>query len=258
MHSPAGRRGADSSNPPTANQRAISDVIGYVLIFALIVSAVTFVLISGMGSLEESRETERAANAERAFDVIHDNMAALYERNAPSRSTEVDLSDSEIYYGSNISIEVRGDGSRIAAYEARPVELQVTNEESLVYEGGAVIRDQADADIMLNEPPFLLTEHRVHVPIIQTTSEALESAGGSTILLRGQSADRSVIEGGSSYDEVTLSIASPRYNAWYDYLATRGALDCTRDDAAESVECSTDEPDSVFVTRQQIELSLIL
>lgn len=247
---------AHGSHP--SSQRAISDVIGYVLIFALIVSAVTFVLISGMGSLEESRETERAANAERAFDVVHDNMAALYERNAPSRSTEIDLSDAEIFYGSNISIEVRGDGSRLAQYEARPVVLQVTDDESLVYEGGAVFRDQPDANTMLNEPPFLLTDSRVHLPVIQTTSEALESAGGSTVLLRGKSTDRSVIEGGSSFDEVTLSIASPRYDAWYNYLATRGAMDCSRDDAAETVECSTDEPDRVFVTRQQIELSLIL
>lgn len=241
------------------HHRGLSDVIGYVIIFSLVVAAVTFVLLSGMGSLQETRENERSTTAERALDVVHDNMAAIYERNAPSRSTEVDLTESELFYDDNISIEVRGDGSQLASVELRPVVMRVSDDEDLVYEAGAVFRDRRRGGLMLNEPPYLITEDRLHLPIVQTTAEAYASAGGTTILLRGQATDRTVVEPGNSYSNLSIEIASPRYEFWEEYLDDKKALDCTTDAATETVECSTrSATDIVYVTRHTIELSLIL
>lgn len=246
-------------DPAGGQERGVSDVIGYVIIFSLVVASVTFVLLSGMGSLQETRENERATTAERALDVVHDNMAAIYERNAPSRSTEIDLTKSEIFYDNNVSIEVIGDGSQLARTELRPVVMRVSDDEDLVYEAGAVFRDQRRGGLMLNEPPFLITEDRIHLPIVQTTSEAYESAGGTTILLRGQATDRTVLESGNSYADLTIEIASPRYEFWEEYLDDKDALTCSTDDATETVECSTaSSTDIVYVTRHQIELSLVL
>lgn len=240
-------------------QRGLSDVIGYVIIFSLVVAAITFVLLSGMGQLEETRENERATTAERALDIVHDNMAAIYERNAPSRSTEIDLTASELFYDDNISITVRADGSQLASTELRPVVMRVSDEEDLVYEAGAVFRVRRGGGLMLNEPPFLITEDRIHLPIVQTTAEAYASAGGTTILLRGQATDRAVLEPGNAYSNLTIEIASPRYEFWEEYLDGKDALDCTTDAATESVECSTaSATDIVYVTRHRIELSLVL
>lgn len=251
---------SESESVATAD-RGINDVLGYIIIFSIIVVSIGFVMVSGLSSLQEVRDDEQVANAERAFDVVHDNMAQIYERNAPSRATEVDLADSEIFFANNVSVTIDGDGTELASYQIRPVEMRVGDGESLVYEAGAVFRDGQNGAIMRNEPPFLFKENRVHVPIIQTTAPSIQSAGSTTILLRGKSTNRSVIESdvSGSYNTVTIEIASPRYEAWENYFQEFSAVTCTTDDATETVECNTtSDPEIVYITLQRIEVSLIL
>ena len=250
--------------------RSLSEVLGYTIIFAIVLTSVTLLVVGGMSSLEQSRESEQVANAERAFDVVADNMAQIYERNAPSRATEIDLGTSEIFYASNVSmtvyVESETDGITEIdefEYELRPIEMRVTDDESLVYEAGAVFRDRDDGAAMVRDPPLTLKSDRVTVPIVQTTAPGVESAGGTTILLRGQSVDRTVLEDNSadSYTTVTIELAgSDRYEAWERYFTDISAIEsCTTDDARRLVRCEVSgEPENLSVTRQQIELSLII
>jgi len=243
-----------------ADDRSVSEVLGYIIIFGLVITSVGIVLVSGTGSLEDVRDFEQASNAERAFDVVGDNMAAIYERNAPSRSTEIDLGDSEIYYGDPITINVTVNGEEFVR-DIRPVVLRVGDGTSLVYEGGAMFREERDDGVVLRGAPFLFTEDRVHAPIIQTTAPAVESAGSTTILLRGKSTDRSVLHSETTFSEtVNVTVESPRYELWAEYFIDETGFeegDCEVRDDEESVECTID-PDLVYVTQQRIEVSLIL
>lgn len=238
------------------DDRSVSEVVGYVIIFALVISVIGFITALGMPTLEGVQENEQAANAERAFDVVADNMGAVYERNAPSRATEIDLGDSEIYYGDNVTMTVEA-GFEEYEREFRPVILRVNDDTSLVYEGGAVFREERNGGFVLRDSPFLLSEDRVHVPIVKTTAPAIESAGGTTILLRGKSANRSEIYSGSG--DVTIEIESPRYEIWEQHFEEHpGVEDPVVDEAEQSVEASIDGVDTVLVTEQRIEVSLIL
>lgn len=243
------------------DDRSVSEVLGYIIVFGLVITSVGFVMVSGMSSLENVRDAEQASNAERAFDVVGENMGAIYERNAPSRATEIDLGDSEIYYGEPVTITVDVDGEDPIEHELRPVVLNVNDETDLVYEGGAVFREERDGGIVLRDPPLVFAEERIHAPIIKTTAPTVESAGSTTVLLRGQSTDRSVAFSDTDYgnEDVTVNVTSPRYELWERYFEEETALEhveTNEDD--EWVEFETDEPDTVYVTVQEIELSLIL
>jgi len=243
------------------SDRAVTEVLGYALIFGLVITTVGFITVLGMPELEEVQRTEQAANAERAFNVVGDNMAAVYERNAPSRATEIDLGGSKMYYGENVSMGVEIDGTEVANRSFRPVVLDVNDRTDLVFEGGALFRNQTDGGVVLEEPPLLLKNDRVHVPIVQTTAPAIESAGGTTVLLRGESRARSVeASRQSGPSDVTITITnSPRYELWQRYFEESSAVDsCTVDAATQSVECDIDGVETVYVTRQQISISLIL
>jgi len=246
-----------------ADGRGLSDVLGYVLVFSLVVTSVLLVTVGGLSAVENARDAERAQNAERAFDVVANNFAAVYERDAPSRSTELDLADSEIFYNSNSSITVRGGGQELISRNVRPVEMNVVGGRSVVYEGGAVFRENRDEISMVRPPPFLLTGGQVHLPVIQTTAPTIESAGSTTVLLRGVSTNRSVLTAGDEsslgFGQVTVEISSPRFEAWERYFTGEG-LDCTTFPATETVSCALDLDStfSMYVTLQQIEMSLIL
>lgn len=244
------------------DERGASEVLGYVVVFALVITAIGFIVVAGIGSLENVRDAEQASNAERAFDVVADNMAAIYERNSPSRATEIDLANSELFYGNNISIAISVDDGTTTTYEyeIQPVELRITDDTSLVYEGGAVFRDQEDGGVILREPPLLFTESRVHIPIIQTTTTDFRSVGGATVLLRGQAENRSVLvsDVDDTYDEVTIEVVSPRYELWQRYFADNSALSCSVTDSTNTVECSVTDPEIVYVTLQRIGVSIVL
>lgn len=242
-----------------SDERSLSDVLGYVIVFSLVLMAVLLVTVGGMATLENARDAEQAQNAERAFDVVADNFAAIYERNAPSRATELDLGESEIFYDSAVAVTVRdGDGQELASRELTPVEMRIDDDRRLVYEGGAVFRHSDAGVTMVREPPFMISQERTHLPIIQTTSSTVESAGSTTVLLRGVSTERSVAVSGEEFDELVIEIASPRYEVWNRSLSENSALDCETDPVVETVSCEFDNPESVHVTVQQIDLSLIL
>jgi len=240
------------------DERGISEILGYVVVFSLVITSILLVT-GGFSVIQDVRDGEREKNAERAFDVTAQNMAAIYERGAPSRATEIDLGDSSIFYANNVSITVRGDGLEIASHRLRPVQMRVTDDHSLFYEGGAVIRDQRETALVVRDPPLLLSKERVHIPIVQTTAPATESVGSTTVLLRGERTSRRVLESDTtgSYSTLTVEVASPRFEAWNDYFEENPALDCTTDSVTQTVTCTIQNPETVYVVHHQIELSLI-
>jgi hypothetical protein len=242
-----------------ADQRSISEVVGYVLVFGLVLTSVGLVTFSGLGSLEDARDSEQANNAQRAFDVIADNMASIHERNAPSRATEVDLPDSEIYLGSEVRMRVEGDGETLADRRFEPIVHRLSKNRKLVYEGGAVFREGQEGGIVIRDPPMMANSERVHVPIIATYAPAPQSAGSTTILLRGKSTQRSVLASDTTgeYDNVTVTVQSSRYDLWERTLSNQG-FDCTVDESAVQVSCHTEDPQQVYVTLQRIEVTLLL
>jgi len=221
---------------------------------------------SGTTTLEDIRENEQASNAQRAFDVVADNMVSIYQRNSPSRATEIDLGESQLFYGDKTSIEVQVDGSVVEQnFELRPIVLRTDENTELVYEGGAVFQTEREGGTMLRTPPFLFSGDRVQVPVIQTTAPTVEAVSGTTALLRGKSTNRSALlseaESGTDYS-VTVTISSPRYEIWQRYFEEETYLtDCSTTPSTETVECTTtssSRPEAVYVTRQEIELSILL
>lgn len=258
---PGGDRSPQSS--PSAD-RAVSEVLGYVLIFTLIVGSIAIVTVGGLNSLESARTNEQAANAERAFDVLHDNLADVHSEGAPSRATEIALGESQLYFGENITMRVKVDTGASTFdedYEIRPVIFRVGDGRQLVYEGGATFRESRDGGIMLNDPPFRLNANGAYIPIVRTTAPNVQSIGSTNVLVRGQAGTREVLHRGLGSGTVELiEIESPRHEIWAEYFRDAGYCDTVNVPAGtETVRCefSAYGPDRIYVTHQQIRLELI-
>jgi hypothetical protein len=251
--------------------RGLSDVLGYIIVFSLVVSAVLLVTAGGLAALEDARDAEQTQNAERAFDVIADNFASIYERNAPSRSSEIDLGNSELSYGNNVTVTVLRDDQELLSRSVRPVRMRVVDGRTITYEGGAVFRRDGENIGMVRPPPFLLSGDRVHLPLIQTTAPTIESAAGTTVLLRGVSDRRDIIGTSDAelsgidgvtdltgLNDITIQVTSPRFEAWGRYFTNEG-LSCVTRSSAEEVECTLDlgSDYSAYVMVQSIRLSLV-
>jgi hypothetical protein len=91
-------------------RRAVSETLGFVFAFALIVTTTGIVFTVGQGGLQNAQDQERLNNAERAMDVLAQNMNDLNRRSAPSRATEIRLSEASIAYGDPVTFTSRSRG----------------------------------------------------------------------------------------------------------------------------------------------------
>jgi hypothetical protein len=182
---------------PTADGRGVSEVISFVLVFSLIAATVALVYVSGIGGLESTRSAERVTNAERAFDVLQDNIADIHREGAPSRATEVKLSDAQMTYGESTRIAVRVENltdtnasvSNVSSVTIDPIVYAAESGPELVYSNGAVFRQDRGGTVLNTPPGFLFTddggERTAIVPTIQTRSRGIGGVGSQgTILVR--------------------------------------------------------------------------
>lgn len=255
-------------SPRRPADRGVSEVLSYALVFAMIVSAIGIVTVGGMGSLQDARTNEQAANAERAYDVLADNLADVHAEGAPSRATEISLGNSELFFATNVTMEVRvtdtaAGVARTHAYELRPIVFRIGDGKRLVYEAGAVIRDERQGGIVLSDPPLAVSPTGTHVPIVRTTADNVQSVGSANVLVRGESTNRTVLESSTEgdYEVDYVQLTTPRAAAWEGYFEDEDYCASVTEPAAGTVRCvfggSFDSPDRFYLTLQQVEVELI-
>jgi hypothetical protein len=214
------------------HERGVSDVISFVLVFSLIAASVGIVYVTGFTGLENARNSERIENAERAFDVLADNLADIYRDGAPSRKTEIKLSDSQVELGEptvfNVTVQDETTGGNPTTYraESRPLVFRLSDDrgERVVYEGGAVMRTSRNGGVLLNEPPLLIRENRTvlsYVILASSTRGSQAQAGDGTILVRTVSNGRQLLlqdEDGDSNVTLRISTTDARAQVWARYV----------------------------------------
>jgi len=238
--------------------RAQTETLGFVLVFAIITASIGLVYASGFTGLNHVREFETVNNAERAFEVFADNMEDITHRNAPSRSTEVKLAGAQLTIADPIQIEVNDpDAGFNVTYDVRPViyDPGVRTGSEIVYAEGAVIRSQRDGGVVVSEGTLLLGRNRTVIPIVQTRLDGQGSVGGSTtVLIRATLAQtRLVYVNDTPSNQVWFNVTSPRAAIWRDHLTSAYGATCSMSGNTTSCYVTTDH---VAVTQYQIDLGL--
>jgi len=244
------------------SDRAVSEVVSYVLVFALIVSAVGIVSVSGLSTLQDTRDAEQIDNAERAFNVLSDNMADIHQRDAPSRATEITLSEARLETGENVTmnVTVSGASDQPGPWETRPIVYTGSEDRRLAYEGGAVFRQEYGGSLRVEEPPFVITDNRVLIPIISLNRPDRQALAGSNVLVRAQKQETTV----SSFNDVgTVNVTisdSQHADLWRDYFESHDIVDddngCTGSNPVTCTIEPTGDIDHVYIVHHEIAVSI--
>lgn len=241
------------------DDRGANEIIGFVLVFSLVVSAVGIVSVFGFQSLEDTRDSEEVNNAQRAFDVLADNLADIHQRGAPSRATEISLEDAQLQVGEPVNVTVVGvnpsSADAVSVFSYNPIVFEGRTDSKVVYSNGAVFLDTPEGGVMLQEPPVVIKPGRLAFPIIQTTpSGGITSTGGQTVRVRADQRQRQPLRGFTSpntdYSEIRFIITSPRSDLWNEFLEEQG-LSCTVDSPTK-IDCSATNPEAVAISRTLI------
>ncbi len=238
--------------------RGQTETLGFILVFALITASIGLVYASGFTGLNDVREFEQENNAQRAFEVLADNIEDITHRSAPSRSTEIKLAQAELRIGEPVEIEVNDpDTTFNNTIEIRPVIYDPDSDTEIVYVQGAVIRSQEESGIVITEGTFLMNQNRTAIPIIQTRlAGASQISGTTTALLRADlSSTRLLYSNQTSQNKIWLNITSPRAPIWRDHIVDNYEDVSCPDLSGNTVSCHV-TTDRVYVTIYRIDLSI--
>jgi|AntRauMinimDraft_4_1070384.scaffolds.fasta_scaffold00059_66 hypothetical protein len=236
--------------------RGLSDVVGFVLVFGLIVSAVAVVSVGGFQVLEDARDSQQATNAEQALDVLDGNVEDLAVRGAPRRSTEILLSDAELTFGDPVTFNVTAGGTNYYATNVTPLVYRTDGGAELVYVNGAVLRQHGDDAYLANEPRVSAGD-RTFVPFVVTSAHS----GGASATNARRVLVRTIVNGREvrTFDDpdVELNITTPRAAAWERYLEDELGEECVGPDDGFVGEVSCPLPgDEVYVQAIGVSVSV--
>lgn len=239
------------------DRRGVSESLGFIMVFSIVVSMTAIVYMTGFADLQDTRDFEQGNNAQRAFDVLKANVEDINQRGAPSRGTEVKLADAKLGTKDRLPMEVvvaeSGNPSNNATFtpDVEPIVYE-TQDNAIVYTNGAVFRQSPGGVVMVEEPEFVLSDDRVIIPIIQTyAGRGPDSVGGSRTVLVRTLNDHSDglprimdVPDADSYN-VTVRMETPRAEAWESYFDSEG-FDCNR--SGDDLECWNDGVERAEVT----------
>lgn len=250
-------RTASRGDSQQCDDRGVSDLIGFVLTFALIITMVGVVYTAGLAELKTTRDAERVDNAERAFVVLGSNIDDLVHRGAPSRATSVRLSGASIEYGTPVTFNLTFTGSG-QSYVATvdPIRYATDDGGDIVYVNGAIIRDQRGGNVMVREPPIVFGKRTI-VPFIVTRKGGGSIGGETTAVVRTTLSSRTTfVRRVDLQQDVILSVDTPRAALWADYVEAESSGTCTVAADGDRVTCTL-SPTRAYVPLAKVDVRLI-
>lgn len=231
------------------DDRGVSETLGYILVFSIVITTITTATVFGFGGLEDRQAAEQVRNVERAFDVLADNFGDIRRYEDPSRATEIRLARGTIAVGDPVTITIGqndttpgedfvDDPNNVTNVTLEPLVYR-SDSGDVVYEGGVVFRVDDEASIARSSLPFVVGEGTALVPTVATRQGGTTSGVGGerTVQVVGdhrpntRTLHNRTVEG----NDLRVRIESPRADGWSRLLRERGYRNVSYDEGSETV-----------------------
>lgn len=250
----------------SADQRAVSEMVGWIIVVGLIVSSISIVYFNGVPALNNEREAQKASSVVSGFELLQANVEHIAEDRAASRGTQLNLVGDEINLvndpGTLVDVNVtRPDGKRVCPENVcnttmTPIRF-LTTDNAIVYENGAVIRRSGDLTPsgMTSQPSWLLTNETLIVPVIATRGKGSVAGSDTVSVFTEQAAENSLVMRNESGLNVTVNVTTRRPIAWRTFGTEYG--DVTVDESKGRVSIRVEDVRKVIHDKTVVEVSFI-
>lgn len=217
------------TTPFSRDDRGVSEVLAFVLVFGIILSSVTILSVTGFQALEGYQEVEQQRNADRAMLTLADNFNdVLRYDGVEERYGELAVRGGTIAIdedgGAKINIDVEpGSGE----FDDKTITLGSFTYESggdtISYEGGAVIREAESGGVVLSEPHLRYNADRdvAIVSLVKITgdSRSIKSDGSQGFTISVTDRTTEVYPG----DDVTITaVDQDPHDVWEEDILQDG------------------------------------
>lgn len=238
------------------HNRGQSELVGYALIFSVVVLMIALVGTTGFVGLDSAQDFQRTTNAEQGFTAFANSIDDIVRRGAPSRTTEIRLADASLSLEQTTELTVMVDNGTTenTTVQVHSLVYDSGSGTTITYSSGALIRQDGERSVMVRQPDFVLENETVILPVIHTVAADDGSVGGTTgAEVEAQSGGSDVVANGS-VENVTIAVTSPHADAWYRYLETETGANCSAP-VSETVRCDV-EPDQASIAVKRVDVQL--
>lgn len=248
------------------DDRAVSELVGYTIIFGMVVLISSSIVVIGTSTLADSRDRERVNNAEAAFEILAENIEEHATDRAVGRSTEIRVTDAALYFGAEedfyVTVTPEGEEEQVYLMTGEPIVYESSHDSRVVYSNGAVFRETDRESRMIEEPSFRIDDEKVVLPhiTISGTDRRLSISESRTVLVRTEQRTPRFYRD-SAHDEygieITIVTEPARAAAWEGYLESHEVVECSIDGSAEeaTVTCTITEdslPDEFYIPETRL------
>ena len=252
-------RQGDSSPNTRFDDRGVSEVVAFVLIFGMILVSVGLLYTVGFQAMHDYQENEQLKNAERAMDALSDNFNdVLRYSGVDQRYGEISMREGTVTTsgdGTVITIETDNDVLDEEYKEVNLGEFRYHDGgESVAYEGGGLVRADESGSAVLKQPRITCNGNEdddgtaiISLVSINGGDHSIRSSEGLGVTMSVQDRHSTVV---SDPGEVTITHDSTYDTAWDSSLGSNG---WNWDDDDNEGTC--DKIDRLVVTIVEVEVT---
>lgn len=218
------------------DERAVSEVLAFILVFAIVIASVGLLTVTGFDSMRSYQEGEQLRNAERAMSALANNLNDVQRGSGvPERSGELALRDGTVTVdggGTELEVVVEESGTEVFNDTATLGSVAYEKGSSTIaYEGGAVFRGESSGNVVLDRPQLSCNENAAVVSVVVVEPDEERSLQSSEALeIRSIKRQSNVTTYADGDYHVDLSVSNSSYeNGWETVLDGNGWKDgsCT-------------------------------
>ena len=237
-------RGTTSIVGTGSADRGVSEVVAFILVFAMILGSVGLLYSTAFGAMTDYQETEQQINAERAMEALADNFNDVIRDNGVNqRSGELSLREGTVSTsgsGTTLDITVNKTSGADDSVTADLGEFTYRSDDRrIAYEGGGLVSagDDGDWSLVRERPQLKCGNDAAVISLVTISSDdrSVSSSSGLEFTMEVEDRTSTVY---TDVDDVSVSVNETDYDdAWTDVLsewddstATKGTCDFDDDD----------------------------
>ena len=211
--------------PERNNDDAVSDTVGFILIFGIVILSMGLIYSAGYPLLQSNMDASIFESTEQSFIVLQSNMKMVSYDQVPVKNLKMKLYSAGLSSSdrSSMTIEYSGGGSPVT-YSTGEIEYH-KDDKVITYENGCVWKRYASGEgIMVSDPNiYTSTMNGKDITTIGVVSmQGISSAGGSSIINLNMQHNSSTLTRTSSPVDVTVKINNTYAPVWKEYLEGTG------------------------------------
>lgn len=183
------------------DERAVSELIAFILVFGIILSSVAVLSVTGFQAMEDYQQVEQERNADRAMTALAANFNdVLRSDGVEQRYGELTLRGGTITVDEGVALNVSVDGEFIgdkSAFDLDHVKdgdslplgafTYESDDAAVKYEGGGVVRTEETGSVALKEPQIRYDDDRnvavVSLVVLEESGRSIQSQGGQGVTI---------------------------------------------------------------------------